>query len=107
MDSLLAGDYAVCAISLRGLDITLPRLPSGGPDYYGGEVHIDERFAWTCLVMGRPVIGQRVWDAMRAIDYLVSRPDVDAAQIRVLGVGSAGLVALMATFLDRRPAQSS
>ena len=103
MDSLLAADYAVCAINLRGLDITLPGLPSGGPDYYGGEVHIDERFAWTCLVMGKPVIGQRVWDAMRAIDYLVSRPDVDAAQIRVLGVGSAGLVALMTTFLDRRP----
>ena len=103
MDRLLASDYAICAISLRGLDITQPRLPSGGPNYYGGEVHVDQRFAWTCLVMGRPVIGQRVWDAMRAIDYLVSRPDVDAAQIRVVGLGSAGLVALMATFLDPRP----
>ena len=103
MESLLAADYAICAISLRGLDITQPRLPSGGPNYYGGEVHVDQRYAWTCLVMGKPVIGQRVWDAMRAIDYLVSRPDVDASQISVLGVGSAGLVALMTTFLDRRP----
>ena len=103
MDRLLAAGYAVCAISLRGLDITQPRLPSGGPLYYGGEVHIDQRFVWTCLAMGKPVIGQRVWDAMRAIDYLVSRPDVDAAQIRVLGVGGAGLGALMTAFLDPRP----
>ncbi len=102
MKELLAEDFAVCAISMRGLGIARPRLPGGGPSYYGAEVHIDQRFAWTCLVMGRPVIGQRVWDAMRAIDYLVSRPDVDAAQIRVLGVGSAGLAGLMAGFLDRR-----
>lgn len=102
MDRLLAAGHNICTIALRGLDITLPRVPSGGSDYYDGEVHLDQRFAWTCLVMGRPVIGQRVWDTMRAIDYLVSRPDVDRTQIRVLGVGRAGLVALMAAFLDRR-----
>ena len=103
MDRLLAAGHAICAITLRGLDITEPRLPSGGPSYYGGEVHVDQRYVWTCLVMGRPVMGQRVWDAMRGIDYLVSRPDVDAAQIRVLGFGGAGLAALITTFLDPRP----
>ncbi len=103
MNRLLAAGHSICAISLRGLGLTQPRFPSGGPLYYEGSVHLGERFAWTCLVMGRPVIGQRVWDTMRAIDYLVSRPDVDASQIRLLGVGGAGLAAMMAAFLDNRP----
>jgi cephalosporin-C deacetylase-like acetyl esterase len=103
MARLLAAGHAVCAISLRGLGISKPRFPSGGPNYYEASVHLDERFAWTCLVLGRPVIGQRVWDTLRAIDYLVSRPDVDPAQIRIIGVGGAGLAAMMAALLDNRP----
>ena len=103
MNRLLAAGHSICAISLRGLGITQPRFPSGGPLYYEASVHLGERFAWTCLVMGRPVIGQRVWDTMRAIDYLVSRPDVDKSQIRIAGVGGAGLAAIMTAFLDHRP----
>src|SRR6185437_10584136 len=102
MDRILAAGYAVCAITLRGTGLTTPRFPHGGPEYYDGSVHLDNRFSWTCLVMGRPVIGQRVWDTLRAIDYLVSRPDVDASQIRIVGVGSSGLPALMAAALDHR-----
>jgi cephalosporin-C deacetylase-like acetyl esterase len=102
MDRILAAGHAVCAITLRGTGLTTPRFPHGGPEYYDGSVHLDERFAWTCLVMGRPVIGQRVWDTLRAVDYLVSRPDVDAAQVRIVGVGSSGLAAMMAALLDHR-----
>ncbi len=102
MDRLLDAGHAVCAITLRGTGLTTPRFPHGGPEYYDASVHLDERFAWTCLVMGRPVIGQRVWDTLRAVDYLVSRPDVDASQIRVVGVGSSGLAAMMAASLDDR-----
>jgi cephalosporin-C deacetylase-like acetyl esterase len=102
LDGLLAAGYAVCAVSLRGLGITLPRFPSGGPVYYDADVRLAERLAWTCLVLGRPIIGQRVWDTLRAVDYLTGRPDVDPSQIRILGTGSAGLAALMAAFLDDR-----
>ena len=102
MDRLLDAGHAVCAITLRGTGLTTPRFPHGGPEYYDASVHLDERFAWTCLVMGRPVIGQRVWDTLRAVDYLVSRPDVDATQIRIVGVGSSGLAAMMAALLDDR-----
>jgi hypothetical protein len=45
-------------------------------------------------------LGQRVWDILRALEYLKTRPDVDASQIRILGRGSAGLAALMAGALD-------
>lgn len=102
MDRLLAAGFAVYAIDLRGLGLTTPRFPSGGPNYYDGSVHLDERFAWTCLVMGRPILGQRVWDTLRALDYLISRPDVDRTAIRIVGVRNSGLAAMMAALLDPR-----
>jgi cephalosporin-C deacetylase-like acetyl esterase len=102
MDHLLAAGHAICTINLRGLGITMPRLPKAGPHFYGGGLDLEEDFAWSSLVLGRPVIGQRVWDTLRAIDYLASRPDVDPSQVRILGAGSAGLAAIMAALLDGR-----
>lgn len=102
MDRLLAAGYAVCAITPRGLGLTAPRLPKGGPNYYDSSVHLDDRFAWASLAIGGPVIGQRVWDVLRGIDYLASRSDVDLTQVHILGMGSAGLAAQMAAFLDKR-----
>lgn len=103
MDRLLAAGHSVCTISMRGLGIAAPRFPKGGPNFYGDGSELDESFAWVNLVLGKPVIGQRVWDTLRAIDYLASRPDVDPSQIRLLGTRSGGLAALMAGFLDKRP----
>jgi len=101
LDEISSHGSAICAINLRGIALSAPRPPSGGPEFYGG-MTLEERFAWTALVLGNPLIGQRVWDVLRALDYLESRSDVDASQIRILGNGSAGLAALMATALDER-----
>lgn len=103
MDRVLAAGHAVCAITLRGLGITSPRLPKGGPRFYGDGRDIGERFACASLCLGQPAVGQRVWDTLSAIDYLASRPDVGASQIRILGSGDAGLAAMMAAVLDHRP----
>jgi cephalosporin-C deacetylase-like acetyl esterase len=99
LDEILSQGNAVCAINLRGITLSTPRPPSGGPVFYRG-MELKERFAWTNLVLGSPVIGQRVWDILRCLDYLKTRPDVDGSQIRVLGRGPAGLAALMAGALE-------
>lgn len=99
LDEILSQGNAICAINLRGISLSTPRPPSGGPVFYRG-MELKERFAWTNLVLGSPVIGQRVWDILRCLDYLKTRPDVDGSQIRVLGRGPAGLAALMAGALD-------
>jgi hypothetical protein len=65
-------------------------------------MQLEDRFAWANLILGSPVIGQRVWDILRALDYIQSRSDVDGSQIRVIGEGSAGLAAMMAAVLDQR-----
>jgi cephalosporin-C deacetylase-like acetyl esterase len=99
LDEILTQGNAICAIHLRGMTLSTPRPPSGGPVFYRG-MKLKERFAWTNLVLGSPVIGQRVWDILRCLDYLKTRPDVDGSQIRILGRGPAGLAALMAGALD-------
>jgi dienelactone hydrolase len=48
--------------------------------------------------------GERVWDVMRAIDYAVSRSDVDAGKIVVTGLSLGGEVASYVGALDPRVA---
>ncbi len=100
-DGLLEAGYAVCAIAVRGTGLSTPRPPKGGPVFYQ-QMDLSERFAWANLVLGTSVMGQRVWDILRTIDYLVARPDVNASQIRMIGQEEAGLAALMAGALDDR-----
>jgi hypothetical protein len=100
-DDVLRQGHAVCAIAVRGTGLLTPRPPRGGPVFYQ-QMDLGERFAWANLVLGNSVIGQRVWDIVRTLDYLSSRPDIDASQIRMIGQEEAGLAALMAAVLDQR-----
>jgi cephalosporin-C deacetylase-like acetyl esterase len=100
-DEVISQGHAVCAIALRGTGLSTPRPPKGGPVFYQ-QMKLEERFAWANLILGTSVIGQRVWDILRTLDYLASRPDVNASQIRIVGQEEAGLAALIATVLDKR-----
>jgi hypothetical protein len=53
-------------------------------------------------LVGRTLVGLRVDDAIRAVDYLAARADVDPARISAVGSGHMGLVLLHAAVLDRR-----
>jgi dienelactone hydrolase len=46
--------------------------------------------------------GERVWDAMRAIDYALSQPDVNRAHVLVTGLSMGGEVATWLGALDPR-----
>lgn len=102
LDYLVKAGTAVCAIDLRGVGSTAPRHPQQGPNFYGNE-NLEEDYAWASLILGQPVLGQRVQDILRCLDYLATRSDVDGSQVRVLGEGGAGIAALTASALDERP----
>jgi dienelactone hydrolase len=93
--------FAVCAVDLRGLGVSTPHSPSAGPDFYGG-MPLRERYAWACFGLGKPMLGQRVWDFLRCLDYLESRCDVDPKRIHGLGEGAAALAVLFSAVLDDR-----
>jgi cephalosporin-C deacetylase-like acetyl esterase len=54
------------------------------------------------LLLGRNLVGMQTRDALRALDYLASRPEVDATNLAVIGKTNAGVPALFAAFLDAR-----
>lgn len=54
------------------------------------------------LLLGKTMVGMRVWDAMRAIDYLQTRKEVDPDRIGAVGLSWGGTHTSYLTALDRR-----
>jgi len=55
-----------------------------------------------CLLIGDNLARYSVWDGMRALDYLVSRPEVDAKRIACTGnSGGGNMTAFLAALDDR------
>jgi dipeptidyl aminopeptidase/acylaminoacyl peptidase len=65
-----------------------------------GNNHHEAGFA--LMPVGENISGWMVWDSMRAIDYLVSRPDVDPARIGITGNSGGGLNSLFTSAIDAR-----
>ena len=55
---------------------------------------------------GTPVLGIRVFDALRGLDYLLTRPDVDPGRIGLVGLGAGQEVVKIAIALEPRFAKS-
>jgi dienelactone hydrolase len=54
------------------------------------------------LLMGETMIAWRVWDVMRTIDYIATRPELDASRVGCMGISGGGTVTLFSTALDLR-----
>jgi dienelactone hydrolase len=62
------------------------------------------RDSMAALMLGETMIGWRVWDAMRAIDYLLTRNEVDPNCLITMGISGGGLTSLFTAALDTRVA---
>jgi len=54
------------------------------------------------LLLGRTMIGERVWDVSRAIDALAEFPEVDLARIGCMGNSGGGTITYFAACLEPR-----
>jgi hypothetical protein len=52
--------------------------------------------------MDQSLLGMRVRDVLRSVDYVLSRPDADRQGVRIVGKGMGALWALFAAAQDRR-----
>jgi dienelactone hydrolase len=87
--------WQVLTVDLRATGETAPPRDAiaGVPDHNSSE--------WSIWI-GRPLLGQWCWDALKAIEFLNGRPDVDRSRFSIVGIGAAGLVAMAAAALDER-----
>jgi len=66
-----------------------------------GEYH-GEMVAATLWPVGLPLSGLQVYENMRAVDYLLTRPEVDAARLGVTGASGGGNQTMYAGAWDER-----
>ena len=90
----LAG-VAVCAADVRGLGDLRPALGRGAAPY--AISHFEEEFwAWGSLMLGRPLVGQRITDILAVVAALRAR----GLTVEVAASGRLIVPALLATVIE-------
>lgn len=58
---------------------------------------------WYWLSLGYTPAGPEVWNALRALDYLETRPEVDPQRIALTGISGGGAITWYTAAVDERP----
>ncbi|MBV9010383.1 MAG: acetylxylan esterase, partial [Verrucomicrobia bacterium] len=58
--------------------------------------------AGSALLLGETMIGWRVWDTMRAVDWIATRPELDSSKIGCMGISGGGTCTMFTAALDTR-----
>jgi cephalosporin-C deacetylase-like acetyl esterase len=98
IEKLTVAGNRVLALDLRGMGETAPGVVGKGKTNYFG---VDSKEAWLSLHLNRPLLGQRVSDVLSVVDFLADHKEL-VSEIRIVGVGSCGPIALHVAALDPR-----
>jgi cephalosporin-C deacetylase-like acetyl esterase len=93
------GGCRVAVIDVRGRGDCAIAYPSRGRFYFPNRIPNEAYLTWFTLMLGKPIVGGQIYDTLRALDYLRSRPDAGSA-VSLVGDGPHGLIALFAAALD-------
>jgi dienelactone hydrolase len=95
--ALVVKGAAIIAPDLRATGALRPAKDAvhGAPDHNSAEHGV-----W----LGRPLLGQWVFDVQCLLDWMAAQPGYDAGRLGVVGLGQAALVALCAAAADERVA---
>lgn len=85
-------------LAQRGYVVLAPDQRCFGEREFGG----CQKAQMNALLLGRTLIGMRVWDAIRCVDYLETRKEVNPERIGVLGVSGGGTTSLFTSAIERR-----
>jgi dienelactone hydrolase len=58
--------------------------------------------AGAALLVGQTMVGWRVWDIMRTIDYIATRSELDPSRVGCMGISGGGTATLFAAALEPR-----
>ena len=90
----LAANHRLFVLDVRGIGAVQTRtVTRNGPPH-----DTEYKLATDAMMLNRSTLGMRVFDLLRAYDYLAGRPDVD--RIGLWGVGSGALFGYLAAALE-------
>ena len=91
--------YPVCAADLRGVGDMAPEIGPGDPNYMRPH-RSEENYAWASLILGRPLLGQRVADILALVAGLRKHPALGGRPVVVAARGKMTVPAIFAAALD-------
>lgn len=104
----------------EGMKVSIQQTAEGGRDFaiqavengwaalaieqrcFGERAGDCTREALHALMLGKTLAGERVFDVLRAIDFIRTRPDLDTGRIGCMGNSAGGTVAFYAAGVDER-----
>jgi cephalosporin-C deacetylase-like acetyl esterase len=94
------GGCRVAVIDVRGRGDCAIAYPQRGRFYFPERIADESYLTWFTLMLGRPILGGQIYDALRTLDYLRSRSDIGTAAVSLVGDGRHGVIALYTAALD-------
>ncbi|EAQ82817.1 alpha/beta hydrolase family protein [Blastopirellula marina] len=91
--------YVTAAMVVRGWNETCGRRDAG---YKSTHLRSCHEMSMNAFLMGMTPQGIRCWDAMRVVDFLQSREEVDPDKIGVGGLSGGGTLTMYLPILDER-----
>ncbi len=103
LDTLVRQGNLVVAVEVRGIGETRPPHPaSDSCSEFGQLFDLETAMAYMAWYIDQSLLGMRVQDVVRSVDYVTSRQDADGKNLHVIGKGMGGLWCLYAAALDPR-----
>lgn len=99
--SMALQGYPVCVADLRGVGDLAPEFGRGSP-HYARSHEEEENYAWASLILGAPMLGQRVTDILALVQALVNYRPLTGRKIRLAAQGKMTVPAVFATALEPR-----
>ncbi|HYM10286.1 MAG TPA: prolyl oligopeptidase family serine peptidase, partial [Bryobacterales bacterium] len=97
--SLAAEGLAVCVPDLRGVGDLLPEFGRGSARYARSH-EVEDDYAWGSLILGKPLLGQRVADVLAVASALRHHPALTGRHIVIAAQEKMTVPALFAAALD-------
>jgi hypothetical protein len=98
-ERLAARGCAVCAPDLRGTGDLAPEFSRHAAR--SAREHADEEsWAWSSLILGKPLAGQRVTDVLAVVRGLRTRQDLSGRRLIVAARGAATVIAMFAASVE-------
>lgn len=98
--AIQVAEQGLAAVAIEPLGFGCRRDPSNKSKGLGQKAC--EPASGAALLLGQTMIGWRVWDVMRTLDWMETRPELDTKRVGTMGISGGGMVSLFSAALEPR-----